>query len=157
MIPSPRPSHRVPFGTGRAVQEMLAGEESHYCTYPPQSFIELKAFLDGLSVMYHEEAPSWEAGPILEDFLREQNFELKLAEMKKHSASYATFCGRFFRWFNAFLVMKYLHFVRSKGRADVPVREAAGWLLEELGRFPKTDDGLSLLHQYRMIDRIRPF
>ena len=155
VIPSPRPSHRVPFGTGRAVQEMLEGEQRPYHTYPPQSFIEMKAFLNGLPAMYQGEA--WEASPMLEDFLRRQGFEQKLSEMKGHSASYSTFLGRFFRWFNAFLVMKYLHFARSKGRADVPVAEAARWLLEERGPLPERDDVPSLLRQYRMVDRIRPF
>ncbi|MCB0583089.1 MAG: hypothetical protein KDD10_27675 [Phaeodactylibacter sp.] len=93
---------------------------------------------------------------MLEEFLRQQGFEHKLAEMKRHSAAYSTFCGRFFRWFNAFLVMKYLHFAREAGRADVPVGEAARWLLGELGRLPEKDDGFSLLRRYRTIDRSGP-
>ena len=128
VIPSPRPSHRVPFGTGRAVQEMMTAEERHYYTYPPRSFIELKSFLGHLSAIYHEEG-QWEASPVLAGFLRKQDFQDKLSEMKHHSASYPTFLGRFYRWFNPFLVMKYLHFARDKGRADIPTGKAAAWLL----------------------------
>ncbi|MCB0588035.1 MAG: glycosyltransferase [Phaeodactylibacter sp.] len=152
VIPSPRPSHRVPFGTGRAVQEIMKGEGRHYRTYPPSSFIELKAFLGQLPAIYHNEA-QWEASPVLEEFLRRQGLEQKLSEMKRHSASYSTFCSRFFRWFNAFLVMKYLHFARSRGRADVPVAEAAKWLLEERGQLPEQRDVPGLLARYRAIDR----
>ena len=41
---SPRPSDRVPFGTGRAVGEFLEGRE--ILTYNHQSFIDLKSFFE---------------------------------------------------------------------------------------------------------------
>ena len=152
-IPSPRPSHRVPFGTGRAITEIMENG-GRYPTYPPQSFIELKGFLGQLPNLYEKER-GWKSLPlsfVLKEFLTEQGFDGKLSEMLQHTASYETFRSRFFRWFNAFMVMKYLHFSRSKGRADVPTSFAARWLLNELGQLPEKEDDYSLLCRYRGID-----
>ena len=156
VIPSPRPSHRVPFGTGKAVRDMLE-QGGSYLSYPPESFIELKDFLTCLPSFYEQPAPWKERrmSSVLREFLIMQGFEHKLSELLLHSASYATFRGRFFRWFNAFLVMKYLHFARSKGRADVPASLAARWLLEERGQLPEQKDDYALLSRYREIERMR--
>jgi len=89
----------------------------------------------------------------LKVFLRKQGFDRKLSELLRHSASYATCRDRFFRWFNAFLVMKYLHFARGKGRQDVPVELGAGWLLKELDQLPQQTDPFALLQQYRLLER----
>jgi len=154
VIPSPRPSHRVPFGTGKAVQDIVARRGGFY-SYPPQSFIELSSFLSYLPALYEKQS-EWEKltlASILKDFLRKQGFDRKLSELLRHSASYATFRDRFFRWFNAFLVMKYLHFARGKGRQDVPVELGAGWLLKELDQLPQQTDPFALLQQYRLLER----
>ena len=42
VIPSPRPSDRVPFGTGRAVRDYLATHK--FETYPLEAFRDLKQF-----------------------------------------------------------------------------------------------------------------
>lgn len=154
VIPSPRPSHRVPFGTGRAIQEITRKKEE-YQTYAFDSFEELRNLVEMLPRLYREGADAAEerSAPLLRTFLETQNFEQKLGEIQQHSGSYDTFRNRFFRWFNAFLVMKYLHFARDHGRADVPVTQAAAHLLKRLELAVAENTPRGLLHGYRALDR----
>ena len=79
-----------------------------------------------------------------------KGFEEKLQELQKHTKSFEGFQKRFFRWFNAFLIMKFIHFARDKAHPDVSVTEAAIWLLEQLGHTPSSiEDRKILLLQYR--------
>lgn len=136
VIPSPRPSHRVPFGTGRAIREMLKTGEG-YKTYNPELFLHLRIFCRDVPALFTDNEQEIEAQlqswpPTLREFLQENDFVKSLHEIRAHSSRPETFQNRFFRWFNAFKLMKYLHFARERGFPDVPVAEAAGWLLSEL-------------------------
>lgn len=154
VIPSPRPSHRVPFGTGRAIQE-ITRQKGAYQTYAIESFEELRAFVQLLPDLYREGDAALKslATPLLHAFLETQDFAQRLEEIKRHSSSYPTFQNRFFRWFSAFLVMKYLHFAREQGRADVPVTPAAAALLDKLKAPYRSMQKQDLLECYRRLDR----
>lgn len=135
VIPSPRPSHRVPFGTGRAVGQLIASKEP-YATYAPQSFLDLKCFFSKMSTLFDlketELASEIERYPVsIKEFLAQSDFEERLAEIKTHTTNKATFENRFFRWFNAFQLMKYLHFARDHFYTNGDVNIAATWLLKE--------------------------
>lgn len=132
VIPSARPSHRVPFGTGKAVQEIIR-QKGAYHTYAWESFEELRILVHSVPQLYRGETEAIPYPATLNRFLEEQNSAEKLAEIKEHSGSYPSFRKRFFQWFNAFMVMKYVHFAREHGRPDVPVATAARQLLARLG------------------------
>jgi hypothetical protein len=68
-------------------------------------------------------------------------------------ASREAFVKRFFRWFNAFRLMKYTHFARDRFYPDIPVTRAAGWLLNELGISEDASSAKELLLRYRNLDR----
>ena len=157
VIPSPRPSHRVPFGTGRAVRERLNTKKS-YRTYHPELFHHLKAFRSDVPALFEAKEhqvqtlfQNWH--PSLQAFLEEQDFHANLQEIRSHSAKQDTFENRFFRWFNAFRLMKYLHHARENGFPDVPVGEAAEWLLGELKLRAEGSSIRELLLKYREIER----
>ncbi len=152
VIPSARPSHRVPFGTGKAIRELKRSNKP-YLTYALESFEELKAFLDLIPQMYERQAFSCENLPsLLKSFLIEQKFAQKLEEIKQNARSYRTFRDRFFRWFNAFMVMKYVHFAREQGREDVPAKEAAKALLEKYGKKFNVSETRRILDEFRQMD-----
>ena len=143
VIPSPRPSHRVPFGTGRAIREMLREGEG-YKTYNPELFIHLQAFCRDVPALFTEDEQAVERqflswAPTLRNFLSDNDFLENWREIRAHSSKPETFQNRFFRWFNAFKLMKYLHYAREHGFPDVPVVEAARWLLLELQQ--KVEEG----------------
>ena len=158
VIPSARRSHRVPFGTGRAMTEWLAGKDRYQAVFAPDLFDELRQLF--------ERIPDWfgnTASPssLLEDlppgiatYLSAQGFESKIQEIRANVARVDTFVTRFFRWFDAFRVFKFLRW-RNATQGGVPLVEAVMELLEWQRAQPaaKSTTVLSLLHHLRCIDR----
>jgi len=139
-IPSPRRSDRVPFGTGKAVNEILAEKKldatSEYLTYNFKIFEDLEPFLSvapNLLLFKNEQVEMIKKHlpESIRTFLEEHNFDAKLAEIQANTTIPITFGGRFFRWFNAFFLMKYVHFARDNYHPNVPVEEAARVLLQK--------------------------
>ena len=158
VIPSPRISHRVPFGTGKAVGEIV-GAKQQLTTYHPQSFLDLRAFFDTIPQLIHLKEKNF--GDYLQQlpqsvaqFLGEQDFLVKLAEIQGNTTSSAAFKNRFFRWFNAFLLMKFMHFSRDHFYENMDVQQAAIWLLKEKNIAENTAvSPKDLLHIFRKLDR----
>lgn len=138
VYPSPRVSHRVPFGTGRAVGEWLAGEKEVHLTYHPAIFQELKVLLDQVDSFFALELLQIEKRMAslpqsVREFLVSRNFKLKIEEIKGQSSNLKSFRKRFFQWFDGFLVLKYVHFSRDNFHPNVAVEEAVDWLFNEKG------------------------
>jgi len=168
VIPSPRPSERVPFGTGPVVIR-LSKDNQRLSTYNPQPFLILKKLFSGLEIMYSEASQDHfmkSLPEVLLDFLQENRFEEALLEIRKNSASLPAFRKRFWRWFNMFRIMKFLHHARETGYPDFPVGEASLKLLKQIKpegvEIPSDEvetpsDGVDLkklLLIYRKLDRV---
>ncbi|RMG69067.1 MAG: glycosyltransferase family 2 protein, partial [Bacteroidetes bacterium] len=54
VYPSPRPSHRVPFGTGKAIQGWLEREGAGFPAFDPQVFRDLQPLLAALPEAYQQ-------------------------------------------------------------------------------------------------------
>lgn len=157
--PSPRASDRVPFGTGRSVSEYLSQQKTSLYTYNIEIFKDLRMFLSNYRMFFHlDEA---EIRKIIGDlpqpvyhFLVQQNFPLHLGKINKNSAREETFAKGFFRWFNAFQLMKYVHFARDGYHPNQKVGVAARALLELQNiKYAGVEDNLQLLEIYRETDR----
>jgi hypothetical protein len=161
IFPSPRPSDRVPFGTGPVVDRLSTGDDPLH-TYDPRLFSMLKAlFADMGNAEIHRDP--WPGNlhaartePLL-SFLENQDFDGALKEIRENSASAPAFRKRFWRWFNMFRIMKFLHWARERGYPDIPVGEAAAKLLRlidpEGKGIPSVGSDLKkLLLIYRMLD-----
>jgi len=138
MLPSPRPSHRVPFGTGKAVQDILDKKnEEEYPTYDFQVFQDLKIFLSQVNNFHllkqknEQQQLVAQMPKSIQDFLKSYNFEKKLKEIQGNSTNLASFRKRFFHWFSAFIALKYVHFARDSFYPNIPVTSATKWLLEQ--------------------------
>lgn len=160
IIPSPRISDRVPFGTGRAMGEMINQKQSHYLTYNFGSFQLIKEFTALIPQFYRFDSENVfssfsESDPYLKlkTFLDSENFEHSLIEIRKNSSSEKTFIKRFFVWFDAFRVLKLVHYLRDNLFEDVPVQIAAGQLLQNLRITSELADSGRLLKSYRKLDR----
>ncbi|MEZ5043744.1 MAG: glycosyltransferase [Saprospiraceae bacterium] len=158
IIPSPRPSHRVPFGTGKAVQEILQ-QKGVYYSYNLQSFFDLKSLFEGTEAIFdcsEDELVQLVASlpESLRQFLPAQDFFAKCLEIKRNTASRKAFRLRFYKWFNAFMVMKFVHFARDHFYPNQPIGEVAASLLQATqgGTFDSQDLS-SLLKQYRKLDQ----
>jgi glycosyltransferase involved in cell wall biosynthesis len=155
VIPSPRQSDRVPFGTGKAVNKWL--EEKSLTTYSPQTFVDLKAFTDQVEQLWLitdadlvtllEDLPS-----CIQSFLVNNRFANSLTSIKNNSATQATFTDRFYRWFDAFKLLKYVHYARDHYHANIPILKASEWLLNAYHGTEATSEQIALL-MFRELDR----
>jgi glycosyltransferase involved in cell wall biosynthesis len=130
VIPSPRISDRVPFGTGKAIGDLLEKEET-LTTYAFQSFVDLKIFIEQIEEIYKESDLDRISLPLsIVEFLKSINAAQRITEIRKNTSDFTTFKKRFFRWFDPFMVMKYVHFARDKYYPNIEVLEAGKWILE---------------------------
>ena len=146
VFPSARISDRVPFGTGRAMHNLIKTGES-ISTYAPQSFAAIAKLVYQLPQLYTgEEIKSSEP---MSYFLGNQNYKKKMEELRNNTANYPAFRKRFFRWFDAFLCMKFLHFSRDKFHPNIPILQAAQWLNKIYFKGDNTLGELELLIKFR--------
>jgi glycosyltransferase involved in cell wall biosynthesis len=146
VIPSPRPSDRVPFGTGRAVRDYLTTRK--FETYPLQAFHDLKQFLSNIDTLRTSNDPLAELASPLQRFLTTQNIIATLAEIRAHTTTPETFRARFFRWFDGFVAMKYIHHARDTTYGSAEIIDAARELIRA-----KEHSAPELLITYRALQR----
>ncbi|MFT7233969.1 MAG: glycosyltransferase involved in cell wall biosynthesis [Cyclobacteriaceae bacterium] len=133
VYPSPRASDRVPFGTGRAVGEWLAGEQEEYLTYHYQIFEDLKIFMNQVDSYFQVDEKELKELTLdlprsISDFIVSLNFEIKLKEIQGQSTNLQSFRKRFFQWFDGFRVLKYVHFGRDSFYPNISTSTAVDWL-----------------------------
>ena len=155
VVPSPRISDRVPFGTGKAVGEIVSAEQGGVETYSFRTFVELKEFV---SEVYenNKNINASKLSGLINQFIEEKELDLKIDEIAKNANSEEAFITRFFKVFDAFWIMKYIHFARDNFHKQVPVLDASNELLLELGVINqplKTE--LEALIKYRILDKNR--
>lgn len=118
--PSPRPSHRVPFGTGRRVAQVQTGDDA-IALYHPESYRILGRWLE---VMCSASDPMAVAKGIdsgLADYLAAQNFTKAHANITRHAANDTQRWMQLHRCFDAFRTLKLFHFLRDAGYPDTPI------------------------------------
>lgn len=154
IIPSARVSDRVPFGTGKAIGDILR-KKSTYLTYNFQTFIDLHFFLRRLKKIYNQ-PDDWTSATLpnsIRKFLIHQQFDEKLQEIHQNTRTFPSFKKRFFHWFNAFMVIKFAHFARDTYYGNMPVNEGAQLLLNQLDIKTPSLSNIDLLKQLRKLDR----
>ncbi|GJM60769.1 glycosyltransferase family 2 protein [Persicobacter diffluens] len=135
VIPSPRPSDRVPFGTGKAVGEFLAsGETQRMDSYHPEIFEELKVFIEKAYGFFKQPfgAVKEEMPAATQAFLVESKFEEELQKILKNSPNKKIFKQRFFQWFDGFRTLKYVHFLRDYQYPPIDLRSGVDKLFNLL-------------------------
>ncbi|MDR2086318.1 MAG: hypothetical protein LBP72_04000 [Dysgonamonadaceae bacterium] len=116
VYPAARVSARVPFGTGPAIAKMFDEKKFVKLTYRMEAFEELKQLFDQLDAFYqasceHAEILLHRFPVYMTAFLKENGFLAKIEEIKQHTASPEMFRKRFFNYFTAFRILKYLNAV----------------------------------------------
>ncbi len=162
VIPSPRASHRAPFGTGKAQCQWLNnGQQSVYLSYAPQVFLDLKALFSHMDRFYSV-SPDESCWPTplpktMVQYLIERRFTEKLSEIQQNVASVQTFRKRFLHWFNAFQVLKFVHWATDLYYPKQPVANAAAqllaWQTPPVDAFRTGSDAKTLLLRFRDRDR----
>lgn len=115
VYPSSRPSDRVPFGTGPMIQSLINSPDEVFLTYSLESFNDIKIFFDKIDKLFNINHK--DLGKLMEEFpkpvvifLQQNNFNAAIEEINQNSSSLKTFTKRFFQWFDAFRLLKFLNF-----------------------------------------------
>jgi hypothetical protein len=162
VYPSPRPSGRVPFGTGAVIKKFTDGKITEVETYHPGSFVPLQKLFSDLTGWFGiGSAGINEKFKELPEVIREfagAEFPRKIAEINANSSAPDRFVKRFYQWFNMFRVFKFLNYVHIKHFPRVPVRVAAAEFLENAGYGSFRDmNTAGLLEYFRKLQREEPF
>jgi len=157
IFPSPRPSDRVPFGTGKAVNEILNNSSSDYYTYNSKIFLDLKSFIDVVPSLFQKKdikSMIKELPVSVQEYLENINFSSNILKIKLNCNSEKQFLKSFYQWFNGFTLLKYVHFARDNFHENIEVLEASNWILAKL---TKTKDHINnkrlALKYLRALDR----
>jgi len=154
VYPSPRSSHRVPFGTGRTVSRLLAEGDSSFQFYDPRCFMLLKCWLE---IVRDNPAATSESvlqlarhcSPVLGEYLELNNFPEVWEKLQRHNPQALRFQTAFHGWFDGLKTMKLIHhltdrlYPRQEPQLALPPLLAAGGV-EVTG-----DDSLTMLEQLR--------
>jgi glycosyltransferase involved in cell wall biosynthesis len=149
VIPSARISDRVPFGTGRAMQEHQNQSKDLNLSYDFESFKLIKEFLEKTNgESFIEKIPAK-----VMDFLKASDLLKEMVKIKSQSKNEEHFKGRFFEWFNGFKMLKLVHYLRDKYFSEKELVNQSSELLMEIG-FHKSKEltALELLETYRKLD-----
>lgn len=158
VYPSPRPSNRVPFGTGRAMSKLLFHNEP-ISTYSLESFMNLFPFFQAVDDLYlADEQKTLKFIETFEEPLKQYLVQVDavnaIANARANASSVKSFKKRFFLWFDAFMFLKYMNFAAENFYGRQPVAEQAKLLLEHMGITPPQKmDEKELLLTYREMER----
>ena len=157
VIPSPRESDRVPFGTGAAIRKFVVSGDSMLLTYAPECFYDLKDFFDRIAESFSLSDTETAAflsrlNDPLKEFLKEISALHGIREIRKNSSTPQTFIKRFYRWFDAFRIIKFLNYASAR-YPQIPVNEAVSEYLKNAG-IPVSGDNPSSLELLEIVRRI---
>jgi len=135
VYPSARTSHRVPFGTGRSMTDLLSRKEGAVLFYRMECFQILADWLELIG-----EKPGWEGkklqekaleiSPYLFNFLTENRFEFVWEKLQRNFRDSRNLLKAFHDWFDGLRTMKLIHHLSAGPypRED-PERVVPGLLL----------------------------
>ena len=155
VIPSARTSERVPFGTGKAVNDWLNNRKLD--TYHIKTFLDLKEFYTKLNLVEDYNSLNNSLLDDLSSPIVEFANSIKLLEnierIKRNSSNIETFKSNFHQWFDGFKVLKYVHFARDHFYPNIPVLEASKLLFEVNDWKFEGETAKDYLLHFRELDR----
>lgn len=148
IYPQGRISDRVPFGTGPVIRKLSETEEEYF-VYNPSVFNDLKKLFNSISELYKKQCfQNIELNSVLLEFLISIQFEKKLIDIKRNSASLESFKKKFFQVFDAFQMVKFLNYAHQNEFEKVNIKTAATNLLEMMLYKTKKEETISSLLKF---------
>ncbi|HAQ19527.1 MAG TPA: family 2 glycosyl transferase [Prolixibacteraceae bacterium] len=135
VYPSARISDRVPFGTGASMTKWMNDAEDLTLTYNFSAFLDLKVFFDRIDSLFRINTDDFirilnELPISVQDYLKSLDFTPKLVELNQNSSSLSAFRKRFFQFFDAFIILRFLNHAHQKHYQRQNLSEAIGQLNE---------------------------
>jgi glycosyltransferase involved in cell wall biosynthesis len=126
VYPSARPSDRVPFGTGPVVANLIEnGNVLNVFSLEP--FIILKQFFK--DIKHPDFSVNSVENSMLKDFLNSEKASFKIDEIRRNTSDINSFVSRFFRWFDALLILKFLNYAHNNGYQKMSINAVAKELI----------------------------
>ncbi|ASP49016.1 hypothetical protein [Cognaticolwellia beringensis] len=123
-----RPSQRVPFGTGPAVQNImqLTEQGQDYLYYRPAIFMALKACLQAFNGLwkYRQQPELWFEKLTKNTQQALTSIGLLTFIAKQNMATQAQFDKQLIVWFDSFKTLKFIHALRDLGLGNIPLEQA---------------------------------
>lgn len=136
VYPDPRISERVPFGTGRSMARLLAGDKQGVLFYPAAAFriladwlklVELNICLDAEQLL----ALATETSPVLAGYLDQLDWRSVWPGMRKTHQGSVRLQQAFHVWFDGFRTLRLIHLLCEaefeRGEPEVVLPEYFAW------------------------------
>ncbi len=119
VYPSARVSDRVPFGTGAAMTKWMNEAEDLNLTYNFAAFLDLKRLFNQVDSLFRLSEANYSGfksylPDSIQEYLQSLEFQVKLAEINQNSSTLITFRKRFFQFFDAFIILRFLNLAHQK-------------------------------------------
>jgi hypothetical protein len=116
VYPSARASKRVPFGTGKSIQQFLSRDSKEYVTYDADVFFILERFIDLIKRNIESSPPDIfkkanEIDPLIKTFLQSYNFESFWSKLLNRAKDEKIRLKQFHQWFDAFKTLKLINYL----------------------------------------------
>jgi hypothetical protein len=149
VIPSPRISHRVPFGTGRAILEGLNSQKDLSITYDFQCFEIINSWINSI------ENKDFKYGNFPEKLKAYMDYEIWIKHhimMLNNTNSHKSYLKLFYNIFDAFWMLKFIHFLRDNYYPNTSLLYNTNTLLVKMG-YPIMGNITSQLEFLRKLDK----
>ncbi|MCH1611824.1 MAG: hypothetical protein L7S72_00880, partial [Flavobacteriales bacterium] len=149
VIPSPRISHRVPFGTGRALLEGLNSQKDLSITYDFQCFEIINSWINSI------ENKDFKYGNFSEKLKAYMDYEIWIKHhtmMLNNTNSHKSYLKLFYNIFDAFWMLKFIHFLRDNYYPNTSLLDNTNTLLVKMG-YPIMGNITSQLEFLRKLDK----
>ncbi|GAB7027787.1 glycosyltransferase family 2 protein [Geotalea toluenoxydans] len=139
--PSPRASHRVPFGTGRSMSRALAGEPNAIVFHQSECFLILKEWLKLVAGNLGSEAAQLMElaegiSPELTVFLDQTAFSPTWDKLRQNNKDHRSRHKAFHDWFDGLRTMKLVHHLSATAFPCCSPHECVPELLRLAGEAP---------------------
>jgi hypothetical protein len=163
VFPSPRPSDRVPFGTGQRVQRFLTGQRDEYRIHAPEIFEILREWLACV-----EEDPQRDAAAILNaarlihnrlgEYLQQVRFDKAWGGILKNNPDPLQLRRQFHVWFDGLKTLRLIHHLSRTAFPPVPMFAGLADLAGRMGSdcpLVKGDGMPGIADQIRIMEALR--
>ncbi len=159
VYPLGRVSSRVPFGTGPAIAKFFEKNRRADFTYPLESILALIDVFENIDLLYSNilfTLDDLTENKVLKEFLTAIAFVDEISALRSNCATINSFSKRYYHFFNAFKILKWLNFAIDKSYVKSNVIEESGKLLRMLDfEFDGASNAKIMLNRFRELDKNR--
>ena len=149
VMPSPRVSNRVPFGTGRAILEGLNTQKDLSLTYDFQSFEVIHSWINRIETkdFKYENFPE-----LLKAYMGKEIWIKQHTMMLNNTNSHKSYLKLFYNIFDAFWMLKFIHYLRDNYYPNTRLLDNTNALLIKMN-YPIISSIASQLEFLRKLDK----